>query len=403
MTMSATWFLAALALAIPGEKTLLGWRGRDHATTDLPAELPESARAAILGWSDWCAARDYRMDLDDDARVLFISRESNERLTGQLAYIKGCVARFEAELPAPARRPDPVFEPEEEPAEPKAPREKLPEDPEDPESGPHPWKLQPPTPERKTVAPTVTTWGKVGAPPDSETVVLVLARSEKDFERVLAHLAELAPYLAEWSFGARALQGFVIGEPLAGAYLESPQGVEEWNPDNELVNRVTRLLLLRRFGELPNWFIQAYAWHMEFAVKGGVYCFPWRDEFVWATEHFGWEKVLADWFEREDVHGSDFLGWPRGRYDDRSAKVAWGVVEYLLAHERARTPGALEDLRAHRELHSRIREGPTGWRRDPEYTIPTSQQEEMLTKAFGADLFARVTVFLREGMEREGD
>jgi hypothetical protein len=337
---------SCLLLAGAGDEVPLSWRGAETTTGRLPAELPAAARAAIDEWKGWCAERGYRFDLDEAARVLFVSRKDNSRRETQLELVQACAARFDRELPVPKRLPDPRPKPEAPPA-PKPKTGPLPEDPE--EEGAHPWKLAPPSPERTTRTPTTFSWGaKTGAPSDTETVVLVLVRHQKDFERLLAEIGKLNPLLADWAKSARALQGVVLGDPLVAAYLELPDGVEEWDPDHELINRLARLLLLRRFAELPNWFVQGYAWHMEFALRNAVYCFPWRDEFVWATEHTGWDKILAEWFEKDELN-TDFLGWKRGAHKAQEAKTSWGVVEFMLEYEGARTPDLLEALRAYAE------------------------------------------------------
>ena len=47
------------------------------------------------------------------------------------------------------------------------------------------------------------------------TAVLLIVRNQKDFEKMLGHLAELQPHLAEWTRNAGSLQGVTRTAPLA--------------------------------------------------------------------------------------------------------------------------------------------------------------------------------------------
>jgi hypothetical protein len=395
----------ALAGAPPGpangvrEEPLVRWNGRQIQLDRLPPELGESARGALRAWAEWGAEEGYQLDLELSGRLLLVSRRGNPQAERQMDLARAVLARFEGELPAPLQRavagePAPAA-----PPPPVAPERKpLPEDPEDPEGQEHPWKLAPVAPAPAAPVTSSYTWGAANAPLDSETAVLFVVRDQRDFEALLAQLARRQTYLADWVGQARAYQGFVLAEPLAAAYLEQPEGVEEWNPENELVNRLARLCLLRRFGELPNWFVQGYAWHVELAQLGAVYCFPWRDEFVGVGEHSGWNAALASTYRERDPAPGDFQGWRRGAYRDHEARTSWGVVEFLLAREKAQLPALLDELRVFRDEHGRVPDGPNAWHKDRDYEIPPEDQERLLRRHLGPEYLARASAFFREEM-----
>jgi len=395
---------ALLALHSGGDAPVY-WGEKELKAGALPEEMPPGARAAVGAWREWCAAHEYRLDLDHAGRILLVSRRSNDNAPKQLALALSVVERFDQELPAPAVRrevaPLTVAAKPKEPPKPARGDKPLPEDPEDPDGGDHPWKLAPPKPEPQTSAPPVEEkWGSQGQPLDTQTMVLFIVTDQDDFEALLAKLAEAFPFLAGWVKGAEALAGFVLGDPLTAAYLENPAGVEEWNPDHELINRLARLCVLRRFAELPNWFVQGYAWHMEIALRKAVYCFPWRDEFVWASEHTGWPGLVKNQFKSESLKPSDFLGWKRGKYLDSAAKASFGAIEFLLAKHRAELPDMLDHLRVHREEHGRTQDDPTRWRRDTEYEIPLAEQQKILVEHLGAQYLDHATIFLRQEIDK---
>lgn len=386
---------AMLALALSGDSAAVHWREKRLDPAALPSDLPETARAALEAWHSWSSDHAYKLEFDKSARVLVITRASNDRIGQQMEFVDQVLARFDAELPPPPARlevPEPgAKKPDAPPPAPKG--EPIPEDPED---GDHPWKLTPTQPaERTSAAPTVTTWGAQAAPPDSQTVVLFVVRDQDDFVALLKHLASKFPYLAAWSSEAKANQGFVLGEPCVAAYLELPDGVEEWDPDNELVHRIARLLVLNRYGDLPNWFLLGYAWHLEIVLRKGVYCFPWRDEFVWAVEHGAWPAAVKARYAKERMKPVDFMAFVRGKYVDEMAKASWAMTAYLVTKERAKLPSLLEELRAFRLEHARIQESPNKWRRDTAYEIPLAEQTKLFTKHLGEGYLQRASVWVR--------
>jgi hypothetical protein len=381
-----------------GDDAPILWGEKRVKLAELPANMPASARAAVEAWHPWASASAYRMDLDAAGRVLLVSRASNGRAPDQLALAAAVVARFDEELPAPAVRRE-VAAPIVVAKAPEPPPKDgpiVPEDPEDPDGG-HPWTLAPPKPVERTVAaPVVTTWGAEGRPLDTDTLVLFVATDQDDFESLLRQLAEKFPYLERWAKEAEGLQGFVVGDPLAGAYLERADGQEEWHPDHEVVNRVARMCLLRRYGELPNWLVQGYAWHMEIALLNAVYCFPWRDEFVFAVEHSAWPGEVKRRYAKDKLLPAHFMGWKRGKYDGDAAKASWGMTEYLVTKERAKLPELLDHLRAHRAEKARIQDDPSSWRRDTDYEIPVPEQQKLFLEHLGPKYLESATLFCRK-------
>jgi len=391
------------------EKVEIHWGEKTLSLDKLPPELPASAREALELWGGYAAEVGYRLDLDPTGRVLLVTRAKNSGIEKQMQLACAVIERFDRELPAPPQRrtaapPALVAKAPVEPAPKKSDHTPLPEDPEDaedPEGGAHPWKLEPrpADPPRANATVTTTSWGAKDAPLDTQTAVLLVVEDELHFGVLLQSLGKAFPHLEAWTKEAGALQGFVLGNPLAGAYLESHPSLEEWNPDHELVSRLARLSLLRRFGELPNWFVQGYAWHMEIALQGAVYCFPWRDEFVWEVEHTAWPKEVEKRYERMRVKAEHFLGWRRGKYKGEEAQASWGVTEYLVAREAPKLPDLLDELRTYREEHSRLQDDPSSWRRDVDYEIPFAEQQRLMVAHLGPEYLERVTSYLRQELD----
>jgi hypothetical protein len=403
-------FPIALALLAPsllaGGDVVVRWRGEDYRSIELPVEMSEAARSAIDVWSEWGEKRSYRMDLSRDGRVLLVSPLRNSQNERQMGLVERVIELFDDKLPAPAERAvigAPL------PGEPGAPavEEEPSEDeplPDDPEEEPNPWgdlsdEL---TGDGSRGAWTKSwAWGAGTVPPDTETIVFFVVRKQMEYRSILSRLAEMAPYLEEWVIDAAVTGGFTLQEPLTGAYVELTDGREEWSPAGELVNRIAGLLLLRRFGQQPYWFTMGWSWTAELEIRGGIYCFPYRDEFVFATEHSGWKGVLGSQFQsrkRPTLVLDEFASWRRGTYLDACARLSWGTVNYLLHRHPDELPDILEALRVLRDKENRVRVSETDWERDRFYTIPLETLDRILREHLGPTYLRDAADFFREDL-----
>jgi len=369
------------------------WRGKGYALEDIPQELGVGPPAAVEVWIDWATAHDYQMNLNDDGRVLVVSPKGNGKLRRQLKLVKETSELFDKLLPAPPRK-EPEPEPEPELEEPDEPAEG--EIPEDPEGGRVGW-----LPASEDVIETYTyEWGAGTWPVDTETCVLFVVRDEKDYGSLLEELANEQDYLKPWISTARKLTGFALERPLAAAYIENAAGMEEWDPDNEVVNRVAQMLLVRRFSQQPYWLVQGLAWHVEFAIRGGIYCFPYRAEFIYATEHTGWPAELKSRFSgRKDrpLEMDEFAEWQRGRYDGKIAKVAYGLAGFFANYHPDQFSPFLEDMRLHAHENNRVDNGDGTWERKTDYRITTEDQKRFLKQHFGRDVLKEASEYFRVG------
>jgi hypothetical protein len=389
----ARTLLLALLLAAPavaGEPAV-SWKGRSHAVSKLPVTMPAAARDAVRGWADWAAAHELRLDLDDEARVLIVQPDSRSSAERRLKLARRTTELCDELLPLPSRRLA-VEEPETEPAAPeREDPEGLPEDPDGPPAGAG---LVDPQPRTKS------SWGYQLGEPETETGLLFVLPGPEEYGALLDELAERHEPLRAWTEVARTQVGFVLEWPLAAAYLLDAPGMEEWNPQNELVNRLTQLLVLRRFGRQPMWVVQGLAWQVELRLMGAIYCFPYRAEFVWATEHTGWDKEVAGRFKarkpRLDTAG--LAGWERGKYDDERAKLAWATMGFLLHAHAEELSDFLETLRVTLERESRVPLEGGGWRRDTQHQLSAGDIQQLLEQAFGDDVLSRAGAWFHDGL-----
>ncbi|MBK7874494.1 MAG: hypothetical protein IPJ77_01850 [Planctomycetes bacterium] len=368
------------------------WKEKRLQLAKLPADLPVAARAAIEGWSAWAGEHEYRLDLDAEGRILLVSPERGSGPAARLRAIAKTESWFDLLFPAPAKEPAP--------AAPKAPASPsgIPEDPEAP---------PPDAPSTGSAPKPATTtwssaWGSGSGASDTTTAVLFVLRDEGDQSALLDQLVQRHAYLAAWSATAKRQQGFVLEEPLCGGYVEKARGQEEWDPQHELVNRAAQVLLLRRFGQQPFWLQQAVGWEAEIAFDGALYCFPYRDEFVFATEHTGWPVELKNAFKdraETPLTVAELAAWPRGRFESARAHAAWGFLHHLATTKSAALTPALVAFARYRTEHDRRPTGPNAWERIPGYELPALEQERILKEHFGGDVLEQATKAFRKGLE----
>lgn len=405
--LAAALACAASGAPAAGRDAKVHWGTRSFAPDDAPAELPDGAREALATWAPWAAEHDFHLFLDERAQVLLLGGGSGSRTRHQLELVERTVALFEKSLPLPER--DPGSEPL--PGKPVASAPPPPNDdaggdepiPEDPEGGPAPWELYG---KPRAEAPAQTeagshAWGSGEAPRDSQTAVFLVVKDEEAYGEVLRFLADGFPHLAEWArLEAPKFLGFSLQSPLAGGYVENAAGQEEWNPDSELVHRLAQLLLARRFGTLPNWLEQGWAWTCEMRLLKGIWCYPYRTEFVYTVEHTSWRTDLRNLMKDrrgKPLESEQLSGWRRGTWDGEAARLSWGVVDFLLREHAADVPRFVEELRLWRAEHDRVERPDGTWERDPRFVVPGEVQAELLERFFGADVLKKATSFLRKG------
>ncbi|MFN0242960.1 MAG: hypothetical protein ACKVWV_08730 [Planctomycetota bacterium] len=382
-------FLALAALAAPGAETVeIGWQGKAFTSKNLPDKLPPGAKLAVKSWESWAQAAGYRMDFDPAGRVLLLTDEDQSRAEKQMRVIEQASKWFDEVLPAPTRvqaaKPSPVATPAAAPQ-----RDEIPEDPE----APAPVHKTPPQAPKQP-----TTWGAGTTEPDTQTAVMLVARKKKEFQSALDHIAKQEPYLAKWAESAKQDAGFVLETPLSGAYLEAADGQEEWDPNHELLNRVVQMLLLRRFGQQPNWVVQGVAWEGEIAFDEMVYCFPYRSEFVYTAEHGAWPNDVKNRFKdraKKPVRMQEFAQWRRGTYVHETAQLSWGLCKFLLVQGSGKLSAMLEECRVAWDEKNRKAKPDGTWERSSDFLLPVDVQHALLKKHFGESVLQDATAWLR--------
>ena len=217
---------------------------------------------------------------------------------------------------------------------------------------------------------------------------------------VTAWLGAHFPHLAGWAAAGGSGLGFVLEDPLAAAWLAQAPELEEWNPENELVNRLAQLLLLERDGRMPQWLAQGLAWYVELGVCRDVYCFPFRAGFVGKKEHKGWGRALAALIAERGEAGfgmDELAGWARGTYDEERAALAWGAATMLAGSYPGELAAVLSGLATIRDRDGRTLHADGSWEWTSGYEIPAESQRAVLDQALGVDFLAELARFARLG------
>ncbi len=384
ISQSASLALAALAAGEPA----LRWKGRMIALEKLPAELPAEVGRAAEPFGAWADRKGYRLELSASADCILIVPKSQGDVDGEMELIAATLRRVGEFLPP---RPG-----EKEAAAASGAAGAGSAGAGQPTTTPY-------RPERLEDFELPSTRPDVSVPRVPHQVpVLIKARNQADNNSALDALAAQNPWLAGWVEDVgKVAYGLVLPRPLIGAWLVNAPANEEWDPLNELVNRLAQLCVLDRGGQPPYWLLAGLAWNVELDVRGTIYCFPYRDEFVGIGEHAGWSAFLKTYYSergRGTPALSEIAALKRGRYVDPAAGHAWGTVRWILSQHKERLLPILL------ELDERLRKDGIDVRADGIWTtlkhweVPEPVQLEILKRHLGPDFLDRLGQAFREGV-----
>jgi len=230
------------------------------------------------------------------------------------------------------------------------------------------------------------------------SAVLFELAGPSSFSAVASFLGKKVGRLAGWAAKAPAGTGFLLEDPLAAGWLVSVPKVEVWEPDNELVNRLARLLTAERFGRQPQWLAQGLAWYVELEVCKDVYCFPFRTGFVSKKEHKSWPRKLAALMAaraEQPIEITELTGWRRNSWDENSATLSWGAVRMLAEHYREELPKVLAAFAELRNTEGRNVAEDGSWSWIPDYEVSAEGSLEVLDRELGVDFMAELKRYAR--------
>jgi len=354
----------ALRDAVP-----ISWSGKNYKSTELPEGLPEGAREALEYFAAWAAEEDYVVQLSDSASFAMFSHKRKVSSKSWSKAIVPALEQIEELAPLPDRDGESV------------------------ETG---------DVERTPQNELTVSWGEVHDLEHDAACFFELKNSDH-MRSLLEYIAEKEEKPAGWAEPYAELPGLILHEPLVGIIVGTAPGVEEWDPLNEMVNRISRIMLVRRFRTIPNWITQGLAWNVEFEVRGNIFCFPHRDRFVGVAEHGGWRDDLKVQFKSKKGPLLDLealVGWRVGTYDPIQAGRAWGTISYI---SRAK-PGALgdiiEELRLLTDEKGRMTRADGTWERIPGFSPSAEDQLEVLQRHLGPEFLEDVTQYFNKGMKK---
>lgn len=322
---------------------------------ELPAELSDNARRALQRVRPYCEAQGLVALPDPDLRFVMLVPEINR--SAQKLFQQACETAdwFDERLPETANQM---------PAQPEG------------------------------------TWQDDAFTPNTEVAVLHILRNEGEQAALLSQMAEEQTDLSIWARSASQMLGFTLLRPLCAAIVMEAEGNEEWSPEHELANRLTQLLLQRRFGQQPYWLRQGIAWCAEWRLNSELYCFPYRKEFVPRAEHGAWAleaKVLFQKRASIAVSLEELHECQSGSWNGPAARKAFGVAGYLLSRNPAELSAALEALRVHRELDNRATRADGSWSRIPGYEVSGADLDRILGAQLGSEWRSAATAHVASG------
>ena len=374
---------AALPLELSDAKQSLLWRGEvyelDEDGAGLPEGLGDDARAALTRWMPLAERYGLELALSEDELLLLCIEKGREEA---LETVEAAAAIVNALLPAPNREDAP---------------KKLRVRVDRPDGS---WE------ESWSSDNTSERLGK-------GTGVLLQMREGVQYESLLRRLRSDDPTLADWAKTAKTQYGFAIPRPLVAAWIEGGRINEEWNAKSELVHRTVSLLLWRNFGEIPFWIQLGLCWHVEMEICKGVWCFPYRDGFVWASEHTGWDRTLKSRMKKRSKQPfsiEDVTRMTREVVKTSESDVPYRD-SYLITYGTIRCIAwnsdlslyfaeVCEALRIHRLENGRRWIDKENWELILGYRIPPNEQAAIFEGVLGEEVWSTIDTTLRKGVPR---
>ncbi len=343
------------------------WNGKTYDVTTLLPLLKEATRPAVAMWNQFSESHDYRMWLTADERALLVLPRTHKKVKAWLELIHKTCEFVDRSIPVPAPPPQ--------------------------------------TPDKKDEPPMF--WfdaeGRFevdGRKLDEGTVILLETRDKLEYLKMIDFIVAADPSVADLLEPSRQAVGFVSEKPWVGAWLAGSEDLEEWSPENELVHRLAHLLLIRRFGSLPLWLKLGYAWAVEIEVRKSIWCFPYRNEFVFEVEHTRWESDLRRWFQRRaerPLEMAEILALKRGSWNPEASLLAYGLTAFLMRAYPQELPKVIEALRI-AQRRSAVRFNPDGtWTASAESQLDGGIQQEILSQLASRRFLEELGEFWRTG------
>lgn len=341
-------------------EALVTWKGEQVTISDLPESMRENVCRALAHWASWAGGAGYRIALQDEGRVILVTDDDARAAARRMQLVAKTVAAFDVLLPA---------------IDHEGSQEDF----------------------------LAAEWGVGEIVPDRDPVVLFELADVESFGSLLDHMGKEVPRLASWAAGRKQGTGFMYNEVLSGAYLEAPPGFEigkVWRAENELVNRLSRLMLQSRFGNQPHWFKLGVAWNVEQEVLGALYSFPGRADFVGVGDHGGWELELKQEFKKrrkQPLTFDEFGRWQNGTWEPEAAHISWGIVHFLSQHRVGALSPLAEALRLAQKEGARTIHADGTWNLQGDYQVPSDRQQAFLVEYAGEDVLTDTTDYFRAG------
>lgn len=335
------------------DELVVNWKGHPTDVATITDELGEEVGRIAARWALIADERDANVHLTDDGRVLLFTHSLRSKVKKELELVADTLALVDEQLPA---RPSPQVDAGDETA------------------------------------------SRMDDPTDTGTMVLLQAADEEEYHVLLDEVIKGEVYLWEWRTSARRLAGFTLTQPLVAMWIESLDGQEEWDIRNELVHRLAHMTVARRFGELPYWLQMGFNWHFEEELLSGIYCFPYRSQFVYATEHSSWPSDLAkDFRNRKKPYFEDLANWRRGSYQGEQARQAFGFARFLLTHHQEQTPQMLANLFHLRATQGVVVRADGGWELIPGWEAEPDRQAQLIEGILGEDGLEQAALYFEKG------
>ncbi|MCH2107203.1 MAG: hypothetical protein MK291_11245 [Planctomycetes bacterium] len=359
------------------------WERKRWDHDEVPATLPAPVRDAVADWGTWAEESGYNLLLDESRQVFLVVERRDRTAAKQLRVVEDALEVIDELAFAKQHTSTPET------------LGSLKDAPSD---------------RSVTLADEDAKeqrWGRAAGFDEDRVPVIALVHDQETLDSLLMHWMELRPELDWRAEVDENLVSFISEDPLFAVIVTRDTSRDEWDMEHETAALLTRLMLKRAHGPLPEWVEAGLTWQVETRLFQSIWHFFGRNsKFIASSSHSGWERELRSKFRRERESAGLFdrtISFSPEEWSDTEAYLAWGMAGFVAEELGERLPEYLDDLAMLRDERAKVEAADGTWTYDITALPTPTDQFSALADLIGEDFEERALAAFKRGLKRNGE
>ncbi len=362
------------------------WERKHWDHDEIPATLPAPVRDAVADWGTWAEESGYNLLLDESRKVFLVVERRDRTAAKQLRVVDDALKVIEELALAREHMPTPETQGGKDRAssgQPKRSRNQLDE------------------------VGDETRWGRAAGFDKDRVPVIALVHNQETLKSLLKHWMELRPELDWRAQVNKNLVSFISEDPLFAVIVTRDTSRDEWDIEHETAALLTRLMLKRAHGPLPEWVEAGLTWQVETRLFKSIWHFFGRkSSFIASSSHSGWERELRSKLRREREGAGlfeDTIQFASKEWRNSEAYLAWAMMGFVSKELGDGLPEYLDDLSRLRDHRATVVAPDGSWSYDISVLPTPTDQFCALADLIGDDFEERALSSFKRGLKNTGE